>query len=87
MERRKGIVRWYSAKGFGFIDPLPNRGVDEAHYFHLTAVVGRKFLKSGQLVTFEPTTSPKGLCAVAVYAVETNEGNNDEQQDQIVNKE
>jgi cold shock CspA family protein len=69
----RGIVRWYSAKGFGFIDALGSES-GEAYYFHITAVTNRTPLKPGDSVLFDPTQSPKGLKAVNVRAVETKAG-------------
>jgi cold shock CspA family protein len=77
--RREGVIRWYSAKGFGFLDPVDGDGSDEqAFYFHLSAVAGHAILKQGQRVTFDPTTSVKGLRAVnvQVIGVETKESKN-----------
>lgn len=77
MSRHTGTVRWYSAKGFGFID---SPGVEDAFYFHITAVKDRRILQVGEQVSFEPTTSPKGLRAIAV---ETKETNNERYQSQL----
>jgi cold shock CspA family protein len=68
-----GTVRWYSAQGFGFIDPLASSD-GAAYYFHITAVRNRSALKAGDSVIFDPTQSPKGLRAVNVRtALETKE--------------
>jgi cold shock protein len=69
----QGIVRWYSAQGFGFIDDPSGSTNGEAYYFHITAVKNRTILKAGDAVTFDPTQSPKGLRAVNVCAVKTKE--------------
>jgi cold shock CspA family protein len=61
----QGIVRWYSAKGFGFIDPVGSTD-ESAVYFHITAVSGRTILKPGDVVIFDPVSSPKGTKAVNV---------------------
>lgn len=63
-----GVVRWYSAQGFGFIDDPSGSTHGEAYYFHITDVKNRVALKAGDSVLFEPTRSPKGLKAVNVYA-------------------
>jgi len=69
-----GIVRWYSAKGFGFVDPSPSLGMDgKAIYFHICDVRGRTILKPGDAVTFDVIPSPKGPKCVNVRAVDTKE--------------
>jgi cold shock CspA family protein len=68
----QGIVRWYSAQGFGFIDALNSTG-GNAIYFHITAVKNRTILKPGDSVIFDTASSPKGLKAVNVRAVDTKE--------------
>jgi cold shock CspA family protein len=65
----QGIVRWYSAKGFGFIDVL-NSADGKAIYFHLCDVKGRTILKPGDAVTFDVVQVPKGPKCVNVRAVE-----------------
>jgi len=70
----QGMVRWYSAQGFGFIDALGSES-REAFYFHITAVKNRAILRAGDSVLFDPTQSPKGLKAVNVRAVDTKEAN------------
>ena len=63
-----GKVRWYSRQGYGFVDDLNSRdGV--AYYFHITDVKNQVLLKTGDLVTFEPTRNSKGLRAIKVCAV------------------
>jgi cold shock CspA family protein len=69
----RGIVRWYSAQGFGFIDDPSGCTNGEAYYFHITAVKNRTVFKAGDSVIFDPTQSPKGLKAVNVRAVDTKE--------------
>jgi cold shock CspA family protein len=64
----QGIVRWYSAKGFGFIDPLGSTD-DKAIYFHLSDVKGRAILKPGDTVTFNIVLVPKGPKCIDVRAV------------------
>ncbi len=71
-ERTAGTVRWYSAQGFGFIDPSDSAD-GEAAYFHITCVKGRKVFKAGDTVQFDLTQGPKGLKAVNVSGVETKE--------------
>ena len=68
MQGIKGVVRWYSAQGFGFIDDPAGSTNGEAYYFHITDVKNRVPLKPGDSVLFEPTQSPKGLKAVNVCA-------------------
>jgi cold shock protein len=64
----QGIVRWYSAKGFGFIDPLRSTS-DKGLYFHINDVKGRKVLKPGDAVTFTVVEGPKGPKCVNVQSV------------------
>jgi cold shock protein len=63
----KGTVRWYSAKGFGFIDVL-NSPDGRAIYFHLADVKGRTILKPGDAVTFDVVQVPKGPKCINVRA-------------------
>ena len=70
----EGIVRWYSAQGFGFIDTVGDES-GRAYYFHITAVKNHTVLKPGDSVTFEPASAPKGPKAINVcrIAVDTRE--------------
>ena len=68
----QGTVRWYSAKGFGFIDVL-NSPDGKALYFHLSDVRGRTILKPGDAVTFDVMQVPKGPKCINVQAVKTKE--------------
>lgn len=61
----KGIVKWFSSpKGFGFI-----QSDDKEYFVHFKEIqkVGFKTLDEGDKVTFEPTSSPKGLTATKVF--------------------
>jgi CspA family cold shock protein len=71
-ERITGTVRWYSAKGFGFIDPTGSTK-ESAIYFHLTDVNDHRILKAGDAVTFEIVQVPKGFKCVNVRATDTKE--------------
>ena len=63
-----GIVRWYSAQGFGFIDPSSSTdGV--ALYFHITTVKHRTVLKAGDKVTFDTIQGLKGLKCINIVRV------------------
>ena len=64
----QGIVRWYSAKGFGFIDPSGSAD-NNAIYFHLSDVKGRIILRPGDGVVFDVVQVPKGPKCVNVRAV------------------
>lgn len=69
-----GVVRWFSAKGFGFVDPFPSLGTDgKAVYFHIADVRNRAILKPGQVVTFDVIQVPKGPKAVNVQVLDTKE--------------
>jgi len=69
-----GVVRWYSAKGFGFIDCVPFTD-GRALYFHVCDVPNRIVFKSGDGVQFDTVQTPRGLKCVNVRAaaVDTNE--------------
>jgi cold shock protein len=62
-----GIVRWYSAQGFGFIDPSHSTD-GKALYFHICDVKGRAILKPGDPVTFDVVQVPKGPKCINVRA-------------------
>lgn len=68
-ERQTGTVRWYSAKGFGFIDPTGSTK-ETAIYFHLADVNDRRILHAGESVTFEVVQVPKGFKCINVRAVD-----------------
>jgi cold shock protein len=63
-----GIVRWYSAQGFGFIDPSSSTD-GEALYFHITCVKNRTILKAGDRVQFDTMQGNKGLKCVNVQPI------------------
>jgi CspA family cold shock protein len=67
----QGTVRWYSAKGFGFIDPSGSID-DKAIYFHLSDVKGRTILKPGDAVTFDVVQVPKGPKCINVQVAGVN---------------
>jgi len=69
---QRGIVRWYSHQGYGFIDALPSTD-GEAIYFHITAVKNRTPFKAGDAVIFDTAPCPKGLKAISVQRVDTKE--------------
>jgi cold shock CspA family protein len=68
----RGIVRWYSHQGFGFIDASTSTD-GEAVYFHITAVKNRSVFKAGDSLIFDTAPSLKGLKAINVRAVDTKE--------------
>lgn len=65
--RQAGEVRWFNdTKGYGFITP---RGGQEDLFVHHSEILGqrgRRTLQQGDAVTFETTSTPKGLRAVQV---------------------
>jgi CspA family cold shock protein len=63
----EGRVRWYSAQGYGFIDPLGSPD-GKALYFHICDMKGRFILKLGDVVTFDTIQAPKGPKCVNVRA-------------------
>lgn len=72
-----GTVRWFSAKGFGFIDVWSEAENDvKSFYFHITNVQGHAQLKPGSKVSFDVVKAPKGPTAVNIRLVsEAQEGN------------
>ena len=68
----QGTVRWYSAQGFGFIDPSSSTD-GKALYFHVRDVRGRAILKPGDAVTFDTVHAAKGPRCLNVQAVGTKE--------------
>lgn len=59
-----GKVRWFNdQKGYGFIEA---GGKDYFVHFKEVHKEGYKTLKEGDMVTFTPEISPKGLTAKAV---------------------
>ncbi|KJZ67659.1 cold shock domain-containing protein [Pseudomonas fluorescens] len=87
-----GKVKWFNnAKGFGFINTDAKEGRDEdghlidffAHYSAID-MNGYKTLRAGQAVNFEIVQGPKGLHAVKIKAVTTeNEQAADTQQETV----
>ena len=67
-----GIVRWYSAQGYGFVDPVPSTD-GKAMYFHISGVPDQVIFKTGDKVTFDVMQAPKGPKCVNVRALKTNE--------------
>ena len=63
--RLSGKVKWFNAKGYGFILA---EGRDEDLFAHYSAIQmdGYKTLKAGQPVNFEIIQGPKGLHAINI---------------------
>lgn len=59
----QGVVRFYNAKGYGFIDRADDGG---SVYFHITDVNGKTILRSGDAVEFRTVQNLKGLRALEV---------------------
>ena len=56
-----GTVRWFNdSKGFGFVEA---DGKDYFIHFKEINMDGYKSIKEGDKVSFEPSTSPKGVIA------------------------
>jgi len=69
-DRMVGTVKWFSrAKGFGFIAP---DGSDKDAFVHYSDISGDGFrnLDEGQRVEFRLESTPKGLNAVEVAAIQ-----------------
>lgn len=69
-----GKVKWFNnAKGYGFI--RPDEGGDDlfVHYSYIN-MEGYKSLKAGQAVSYEIREANKGLHAVSIQALDTEEG-------------
>ena len=60
MIKIKGTVKWFNVgKGFGFI-----AGEDDKEYFvHVSSVPEGVILEQGEEVTFDPSSSEKGMQA------------------------
>ena len=69
---RHGTVRWYSAQGYGFVDPA-NCTDGKALYFHIGDVKGHTILHAGGAVTFDTIQAPRGLKCFNVRVVKTKE--------------
>lgn len=65
MSMLSGKVKWFNAKGYGFILA---EGRDEDLFAHYSAIQmdGYKTLKAGQPVNFEIIQGPKGLHAINI---------------------
>ncbi|AUG04976.1 cold shock domain protein CspD [Pseudomonas sp. 09C 129] len=66
-----GKVKWFNnAKGYGFIN---EEGKSDDLFAHYSAIEmeGYKTLKAGQAVSFEITQGPKGLHAVKIQSIKT----------------
>jgi cold shock CspA family protein len=68
----RGVVRWYSHQGYGFVDPVPSAD-GKALYFHICDVPSRTVFKAGDAVTFDVVQAPKGPKCVNVRATKTKE--------------
>lgn len=71
----QGKVKWFNnAKGYGFI---VEDGESEDLFAHFSSIQmdGYKTLKAGQAVRFEKQASGKGIHAVSISALETDETN------------
>ncbi len=68
-----GTVKWFNnAKGYGFIRPEAGGEDIFAHYSTIT-MEGYRSLKAGQEVTFDITEGDKGLHAIRIEALESEE--------------
>ncbi len=66
MERRAGVVKWFSDhKGYGFI-VFDDDGADVFVHHSAIQMDGFRTLKKGEEVTYELTEGDKGLQAVNV---------------------
>ncbi|SDZ51925.1 cold shock domain-containing protein CspD [Pseudomonas sp. NFIX28] len=66
-----GKVKWFNnAKGYGFIN---EEGKSDDLFAHYSAIEmeGYKTLKAGQAVSFEIIQGPKGLHAVKINSIKT----------------
>ncbi len=63
----QGIVKWFDAKGYGFISRQSGGDV----FVHFSAIEARGFrsLQKGQTVEFAVTKGPKGLQAEKVRVI------------------
>lgn len=73
-DRTTGVVKWFSRqKGYGFIGP---DGEMEDIFVHYSAIVGEGYrnLSEGQRVEFNIEESGKGLQAISVVGLDTDNG-------------
>jgi len=69
----KGTVKWFNnAKGYGFI--VPEEGGDDlfVHYSYVN-MEGYRTLKAGQPVEYDTQEAPKGLHAINIRPVKSEE--------------
>lgn len=69
---QQGIVRFYSNRGYGFIDGDGEDGATtgQSFYFHIRGVKGQKILHAGERVSFRVIPNPKGPQAVDVALIQ-----------------
>lgn len=71
----QGTVRWFSAKGFGFIDVWSESDNElRSFYFHVSNVKNHSHLPAGATVSFDVVKAPKGPTAINVCQVAAQEG-------------
>jgi CspA family cold shock protein len=72
-----GTVKWFNnAKGYGFI---LRDGSEEDLFAHFSSIQmdGYRTLKAGQAVEFDVTDGPKGLCAVNIQALDSDDSDSE----------
>ena len=63
----RGFVKWFnSAKGYGFVCPEEEEGIDIFAHFSSILMDGYKTLKAGQPVEYDLHTGPKGIHATNI---------------------
>lgn len=68
-----GSVRFYSSRGFGFIDGDGPDGpaTGQTFYFHIRGVKGGRILHQGERVSFRAIPNPKGPQAVDIQPIQS----------------
>jgi len=65
--RKKGTVKLFSGRGYGFINPEGVENTEDSGvFFHISEVENRETLQEGQAVTYELATSREGKGQQAV---------------------
>lgn len=68
-----GKVKWFNnAKGYGFIRP-DSGGEDLFVHYSYICMDGYRSLKAGQVVTYDVREAPKGLHAVNINTINTDQ--------------
>ena len=67
------VVRYLDERGFGFLKPLEIEDNQTEVFFHARSVAGRYILDEGDHVEFDVKNSEKGLVAINVKKLKTDD--------------